>query len=270
MTGPLKILAAICEESQLDLMRAARQLAKESGASLTGLFVEDINLIRAAQLACVREIGAVFARSEHDLEKVERRLRAKATLIQRSFQGRLETPSDAMIFSVTRGVVEEEILKAELGMDLLLLSSPFRERRRSFFGSSIINTIIQRSSGPIILLPQKSVLGKDLLVIQDNSPSSGLLIEQARFYARIFNWRIKILSLASSADAPPFNPVGENEERILFPGWSVLYQYLVENRDKLLILPAEAAIMNTTGLMNLLQDIGMPLLLTKLNNKEPA
>lgn len=269
MVGLQRILVAVSEESQQAAMQAAKQLARECGVPLAGMFVEDINLVRSAQLGCVREIGLSFARAEHTLENLERKLRAKATLIQRVFQ-RMAGMEQAVVFSISRGIVEEEILKAQQAMDLLLLSCPARPGRRAPTGGATTRAILERAAGPVLLLPEKGMLGGELFAILDDTEASSRVVGQARNYARLLNRKLVILDVREPETRSATEPGRENEETIHLSGWQTLYRFLVQHPRNLLVLPRHYAGAQADGLMRLLQGIGMPLLYIERVSGESA
>jgi nucleotide-binding universal stress UspA family protein len=116
-----RILVALdgSPESRAALAAAAR-LGVTTGAELSGLFVEDVELLRLAALPFAREAGVssgVFRRL--DLSDVERRFRVAAERAREALREAAAASGLRSAFRVARGRVVSEILAAAPDADVV-------------------------------------------------------------------------------------------------------------------------------------------------------
>lgn len=118
-----RILVAIDASPQsLAALEAAAELAARLGAELSGLFVEDINLIRLAALPPVLEIGGVSARPRRlDESRMASQLRGQAVRAERAMAAAASRTQVPWSFSVVRGAIEAELRQAAAEADLFIL-----------------------------------------------------------------------------------------------------------------------------------------------------
>ena len=115
-------------------MEAAVRLAARFGAELLGLFVEDINVLRVAELPYAQEFGVYSAqRRRINTVDVERQLRVRSRQVQDRFTLLSGRASIQATFRVTRGSVGTEIQSAAADADVLIVGragwSQLRERQ---------------------------------------------------------------------------------------------------------------------------------------------
>ncbi|MBK6326147.1 MAG: universal stress protein [Chloroflexi bacterium] len=111
-----RILVALdASPHSLAALEAAIDLAERLDAELQGLFVEDINLLRLAQLPFARELRYPLPGSQKvDTLHMEEQLRGQAAQAQRLFQQLAEDHKIKHSFTVVRGVVASSLLRATL------------------------------------------------------------------------------------------------------------------------------------------------------------
>ncbi|MBI2312267.1 MAG: universal stress protein [Betaproteobacteria bacterium] len=108
-------------------VRAAAELAAAVQAELLGLFVEDINLLRLADLPFAREMGLHSAASRPlDFAAVEQALRAQAAQVERLLARAAERQRLRWSFQVTRGQVVAEVLAVARDVDLVVVGKAGR------------------------------------------------------------------------------------------------------------------------------------------------
>jgi nucleotide-binding universal stress UspA family protein len=123
-----RILVALDASARgLAAMRAAAELAAGLRAQLEALFVEDINLLRLAELPFAREVGFSSALGRPlAFADLERSLRAQAAQIERLLHDltrRLHVPFH---FRVTRGQVLAEVMAQARDVDMLVFGKAGR------------------------------------------------------------------------------------------------------------------------------------------------
>jgi len=103
-------------------LEAAARLAADLRAELRGLFIEDIDAVRAANLPFVTEIAIASATARPlDTRSIERALRQKAALV-RTRMGRLaEQAHVTWSFAVARGRVTQRVLADATESDVVIL-----------------------------------------------------------------------------------------------------------------------------------------------------
>jgi hypothetical protein len=99
---------------------AVAQAAAALEAELTGLFVEDVELLHFAGLPFAREIGAFSARAL-DVRTMERRLRSQAEEARRALAAAAEGKPLRWSFRVERGSVPARVRSALAEADLVVL-----------------------------------------------------------------------------------------------------------------------------------------------------
>lgn len=110
---------------------AALDLAERLRAELTALFVEDVNLLRASRLSCVREVGRASAQSRQlEFANVERGLKIAAVEAESRLRQGAEPRVLRYSFQVMRGRPVSRLLDLAERLDAVLLAPPAWERRR--------------------------------------------------------------------------------------------------------------------------------------------
>jgi nucleotide-binding universal stress UspA family protein len=115
-------VALDCSPHSMASLSAAAELARLMDADLTGIFVEDINLLRMAELPFTHEIRLYTPEPEKiDLSRLERSLKLQAREAEEALE---RIAGQFMIrhsFRVCRGMVPAEVTAASLEADLLVL-----------------------------------------------------------------------------------------------------------------------------------------------------
>lgn len=177
-----RILVALdgSPESRAALAAAAR-LAVSTGASLSGLFVEDVELLRLAGLPFAREAGlssGVFRRL--DTADIELRFRVAAERAREALREAAEMSGLSTSFRVARGRVVPELLAAALEADLVAAgkrSAPGRGGRRL---GGTLRSLIASVPAPILVGGLRGISGGPVVVV---SAAPALPDEALRFVA---------------------------------------------------------------------------------------
>jgi nucleotide-binding universal stress UspA family protein len=103
-------------------LRAAVQMASRFHAQLEGLYVEDLNVLRAAQIPFAKEFGHYTGdRRLINPSAIERDMRARVREMRRLFHMLTEQESIVGSFHVARGRVSSEIRTAAIEADVLIV-----------------------------------------------------------------------------------------------------------------------------------------------------
>lgn len=181
-------------------LRLAAELARAFEAEIEGLFVEDLDLLRAASLPFAREVGSFSAAArpfertalEGQLRAVARRARAR---LLRAFSG-TEVRAG---FRVVRGRVPGELVAALGGADLLVVGGGRPLRAGPAHGLGSAARALARSGGRLLIVPRRpgrrrspagdrpagrGAARESLAVVHDASASGGDALRIAALLAR--------------------------------------------------------------------------------------
>ena len=192
MTGPPKKLtikriavAIDCSPHSRASLSAAAEIAGLLQAELLGIFVEDINLIRMAELPFSQEIHLHTARSEPlDSLKLERLLKLQAKEAHELFIKTAERFGIPHTFRKLRGLVPAEVLATALETDLLAMGRSGRTPvcRRGL--GSTARKAVKEAKTNILLTRSGFTADSPILVIYDGSPGAKRALEAALSLAR--------------------------------------------------------------------------------------
>jgi nucleotide-binding universal stress UspA family protein len=113
------------------LLDAAALLAAHLEAELAGLFIEDLNLLRSAELPFVRQVSLLTAAAEDfDAPSTERELKAMAGRAERRIAAAAEPRRVKWSFRVVRGHTAREVTAAALDADLVIVEESARPLSR--------------------------------------------------------------------------------------------------------------------------------------------
>ncbi len=175
-----RILVALDgSDESLAAVDAAVALAAHLGAELEALFVEDIDLLRLAELPCARVISLARLELEHtDRAHMERRLRLRAARAEGAVLRRAGTLGVHATFRSVRGEVAPEVLTAATTADLLSLGragpSPTGHNR---LGSTLQAALA--SGRPLLVAGRRPHSGRGLLAAYDGAGSSQRALDLA-------------------------------------------------------------------------------------------
>jgi len=129
--GVERILVALDpSRHSLAALQAAARMASRLDAELMGLFVEDVNVRRLADLSFVQEVGFFTAGCRRvETQELSRQLRVQAGTVRRRFRSTTRRVETQCIFRQVRGRVAPEVLRAAAEADVVILGkgawSPF-------------------------------------------------------------------------------------------------------------------------------------------------
>lgn len=112
-------------------LRALWSLLESDGLEMTGLYVEDEELLRAAALPCFREVSFAGTASPLDAAGIARDLALEAAAARRSFEdlaGQLTREHRHLVhrFRLARGRIGDELDRAAADSDLVLVTRALR------------------------------------------------------------------------------------------------------------------------------------------------
>lgn len=270
-----RILVAVdASHHSIAALEAAVELATRFQAELLGLYVEDINLLRLAQLPFAREVGTFSAGVRRlDVTEVERQIRVQTVRARRIFESRTGRTEVQWSFRVTRGSVPQEVVTAASDADLLVVGRAGWSLLRKGRLGTTARAIVARSPSMALLLPGGACLASPVTVVFDGSARAERALEVAESLLDD-DRRLRVLLLANGHErlAPLREQVDAWQQG---RGLDVRYRALTEsNVTRLvaaieseecgtLILPVKSAILEDTALQGLLEELEIPILLVR-------
>ena len=169
-----RILVALdASSSCAEGLKTAGDLAVRLGAELTGLFIEDIDLLRAVEFPFTRECGYLgLGVRRVEPRQLEGQLRAQAERMRRILERVATERQLAWNFRIIRGSVAKELLSAGKEADLIIMGRSGRSllgQRR--LGSTVREVIIRRN-GLTLILQQTTAKPDHPMVIYDGTASA--------------------------------------------------------------------------------------------------
>lgn len=163
-----------CSPHSMASLKAAAELAARMHAELLGIFVEDINLLRMAELPFSQEIRIYSSSPENiDTAELERLLRMQARQAESLLQREAELFRVRHSFRVRRGIVPKEVIAAALDADLLVLGRSGRSPTcRKGLGSTSRKALSGSTKNILFMRPGFSAEHESVLVLYDGSEGS--------------------------------------------------------------------------------------------------
>jgi nucleotide-binding universal stress UspA family protein len=165
------LLAIDASPHSLAALNAAAELAALLDAELLGLFVEDINLLKLADLSFSRQVGFHSASArQFSRQQIEQELRAQANRAKKALAIASQKARVRSNFKVVRGMIVYELLQAAQEVDLVIVGKASWSRSRGL--GSTTRTLIAHSPCQTLIIQQGSRLGMVMGLLYDGSDLS--------------------------------------------------------------------------------------------------
>jgi nucleotide-binding universal stress UspA family protein len=270
-----RILVALdSSPASLAVLQQAVALAATLKAELLGLFVEDINLVRLAELSFTHEVGLFSATSRRlEIRYVERQLRAQANRARQALATLGGRAGLHWSFRVARGVIATELLTAASEADLVILGKVGASSRGRGIGSTTRAVLVQATQLTLIVHPGVR-LQLPYLVLYDGSPVAQKALIAAAQLAPIQNNQLVVLILADTPEASQQLQQEADSNlaaqgitgRYLWwrsmDGLAVLHLIRAEGCG-MLVLPSDGTALNQETIFALLAQVDCPVLLVR-------
>jgi nucleotide-binding universal stress UspA family protein len=174
-------------------LEAAIQLAEAIGAEISGLYVEDTDLLEVCRYPFAREIGmfpAVCRRLE--ITDLERDFRIQAETIRRMMAMLAEKKAIHWSFMVRRGRVATEILSLATSTDLIVMGRVGCSMTGNRLGSTV-SRLIEHGHGMALLLKEGLHLYAAVITVFTGSILSKRAVEMAGRLARVAGGTMEVL-----------------------------------------------------------------------------
>jgi nucleotide-binding universal stress UspA family protein len=178
------VVALDAATSGTAFVEAAVDLARAVEAELEGVFIEDVALMRLAELPFVHELRLPTGLPQpFDLDTLERDVRLRAAGARRALESRAEQRNVRCSFRVVRGRIEAEVRAAAGTADLVILARSDAVTRHVRIASSA-EYVARETGRSVLLLPARQAEIDSVVVAYDGTAASGrALAAAARFAA---------------------------------------------------------------------------------------
>jgi nucleotide-binding universal stress UspA family protein len=248
-------VALDCSPHSIASLTAAAELARQLHADLRGIFVEDINLLRMAELPCSHEIRIYTAEPEKmELVQLERSLKRQAREAESSLQ---RIAGELMVehsFMVCRGLVPAEVILAAHEADLLVLGRSGRSIScRKGLGSTAKKALAEGKRPLLFMRPGFTAKEWPILILYDGSKGS----QQALHTALDLAQPAIMLNVLILGETPEEAALMERElsDTIMIPDADIEYYHLPLHDGKTL---AQYIRMADSGLLVLSDRMRLP------------
>lgn len=269
-----RILVALdASPHSLSALEAAVELAASFRAELLGLFVEDINLLRLAELPFAQEVGRFSGTLRRlDTRHVERQLHAQAVRARQALTRIAERAQVQWSFHVARGQIASELLTAASDVDLVILGKAGWSGQRRL--GSTARSVLSQAPGPALILQQGVRLGLPVVVLYDGSRMAQRALAAATQLVRGSEGYLTLLLLADGPDAAQSLQM-EAADWLQERGLKARYRWLSKadaarlcrvvqvEGGGVLVLHRDMPLLRGEALMALLNEIGCPVLLVR-------
>jgi len=176
-----RILVALDpSEVNRSILRAATTLAVNLDAKLNALFVEDINLLRLAELPFAREVvyGSPTGR-QINVADMERSLHSQMIRLRTLVEAISQQSKMNIAFDVLRGDVASVVCSASEQTDLLVIGKNTQQLRHSQKVGSITQTILSSASCNLMVLQHGATIERPVAVLFTGSKASHRALQLA-------------------------------------------------------------------------------------------
>jgi len=259
----------------LAALEAAADLAARMEAELVGLFVEDINLLRLAELPFAREVGGFSAtRRRLDSRQLERQLHVQAQRARRALEAQARRVQVHWSFKVTRGGVALELLSAASEADLVILGRAGHFASGTGHLGSTARGVVSGATCSALVMTQGRQLRLPVLVVFDGSPLAWKTLSVAAGLVREEDRHLAVFVLAEGmqeAQGLKRKLAKWLRERDLVARYRLLAKTslgrLLESIERegcgTLVLPAASVYLEGAELLTLLDELEIPVLLVR-------
>lgn len=165
-----RILVALdASTNSREALATAVNLAATLRSEIHGIFVEDINLLRLAELPFAREIRfADNALRQVEMDGLQRKLRARAAILRQELEELTGEHKITSTFQVLRGPVDRELLAAALDTDLLAVGRMGHSILNRMRLGSTARAITVRAASAVLLV-KSDVEAGPIIALYDGS-----------------------------------------------------------------------------------------------------
>jgi nucleotide-binding universal stress UspA family protein len=265
-----RVLVALdASPHSLTALEAGVELAALFDVELLGIFVEDADLLRLAELPLASEVASFSASIQPlDAERMRLQLRAVAERARRALATSAERARVRWSFRVARGQVSAAVMESVGGRDLISVGRVGWSRLGKTGLGSTARAILCEAQASALVLQRDRRMGTPLCVIYDGTKAARRAVEAV---ARLARGGVPTVLIVASDEKAAERLEREAEEQLRARGMHPRLRRLV-GKDRtallgviraegpgLLVLPAEAG----TDLGDFLAEIESPVLVVR-------
>lgn len=197
-----RILVALdASRESLTALEAAAQVASRMRGELTGLFVEDADLLKLAGHPNAREVSLLTCSGRAlDLATVERELRTQAAMARRTLERVAQQWKVPWSFQVTRGAIQSVLAAAAVEADMVAMGRATRPLSSGSRLGQMAHPMALPGSLSLLLacsaVPQRGAVA----LAYDGSPGAGDALELAERIADNDGGLLVVFLIAESSD----------------------------------------------------------------------
>lgn len=250
-------------------LSAAARLAQAAGTELAALFIEDVNLLRLAELPFAVEIGTTSAAPRRLVASdIERAYRNQANALRRELAELANALQLTLTFEVARGRPVRVLLEASGTMDLVVLASSARQTFTLATSADLVRSALRATSSGVSPHPARPVaaalqagpaalrvLAAAHRLAQANAADLLLLVAEPDalrgvLSATVDDWLAQRNAIARVTLLPDFAPLS-------------IARHIAEERAYALFWPGDGEPAVTAGIDALLASIDCPLIVVR-------
>ena len=180
-----RILVALdASADSFEALEAGAVLAARLGAELLGLFVEDVNLLRAAEFPAAQRVSLLTATSHaFSAETLASEMRALAGRASAAVEAAARRRNLRWSFRTARGQIVHEVVAAGGEADLVVLGWVSQSRTRRRVGSTARAVAEQAGRSVLLLRPGGSVARTFVVLFDATAGAEKALATAARLVA---------------------------------------------------------------------------------------
>ncbi len=254
-------------------MDAAVELAGRLGAEVVGVFVEDINLLRLAELRITVEVGSATGRVRRvDHQRVSYGMRSHAERARQALQRSAERWQVPWDFRVLRGVIDRQLLSASTTADLVILGRVGWSDKQVL--GSTAEAVLSAAPERVLLLGSHHRLHPSLLAVFDGSEMSDRALATALLLARRAA-RYLTIGVAASDQIEARRLQTVAAERAQAVNVQARYRWLIgmdsrelarlirRSEPSVLVLPAQSPLLAGKRLRDAIEEFDCPVLVVR-------
>ncbi|MFO7930246.1 MAG: universal stress protein [Thermodesulfobacteriota bacterium] len=274
----LKRILVPLDESEYSraALEAAAQLASALDAEISGLYVEDTDLIDFCRFPFAREIG-IYRSRRLDPAEIERDFRTQAERIRKTMALIAKHADIPWNFTVRRGRVISEVLDQTDSADLTVIGRTGRSLLGTSAGSTVRH-LIEEGKSMTLILGRGARMVEPVFTVYTGSNLSARALGVAADLARAMGWDTEILIpakddkdyqalrdqvLSAAEETPGAEGIHLRFRRIRKDAPSGLAAVLQPEYRRPLVLPVDAMDRDPEAILDLINRVHNPILLVR-------
>jgi nucleotide-binding universal stress UspA family protein len=224
----------------LTALDVAFDLAAALGGEVSGLFIEDAELLAAGNLPFLREVGSLSgSKCRITTSDIEHRLHAVARKAHEALNAAAEKMHVPSSFRITRGDVPEQILTATEQADIVVLGKAGWSVGQIRKPGRTCLKILSCSHVPVLIVEKGVRLSPLILAVHDDTEAGARALDFARELSRRLEWGIAVFSARGFAtgDAIVQNVAQDTPRLIVLPASLSLTQCAFQLKCPVLFVP---------------------------------